>query len=113
MLILHMDDTKVNFKIDTGADVDIISDKIYRKLFNHKPLSPLTKRLKGPDRKALPILGYIKCSLSKGDKMCQSDVYVMNGGTPLLGRESSVALQVVALINNIKVTQNFLRDWGR
>ena len=28
-----LDNIKVNFKIDTGADVDIISDKIYRNLF--------------------------------------------------------------------------------
>ena len=98
-----LDNIKVNFKIDTGADVDIISDKIYRNLFKHKPLFPSTKHLKGPDCKPLPILGYIKCSMSKGDKVCcQSNVYVMEGGTPLLGRESSVALQVVALINDVK-----------
>ena len=97
-----LDNTKVNFKIDTGADVDIISDKIYRNLFNHKPLFPSTKHLKGPDHKPLPILGYIKCSMSKGDKVCQSNVYVMKGGTPLLGRESSVALEVIALINDVE-----------
>ena len=32
-----LDNTKVNFKIDAGAGVDIILDKIYRNLFNHKP----------------------------------------------------------------------------
>ena len=65
-----------NFKIDKGADVDIISDKIYTSHFSHKLLLRSTKNLKGPDRKDLPIIRYIKCSISKGDKSIQSDVYV-------------------------------------
>ena len=96
-----LDNAKINFKIGTGADVDIIPDKIYTSHFSHKPLLPSTKNLKGPDRKYLPILGYIKCSISKGDKSIQSDVYAMKGGTHLLERLSTVTLGVVALIDNI------------
>ena len=96
-----LDNAKINFKIDTGADVDIIPDKIYTSHFSHKPLLPSTKNLKGPDRKYMPILGYIKCSISKGDKSTQSDVYAMKGGTHLLERLSTVTLGVVALIDNI------------
>ena len=107
-----LDNAKINFKIDTGADVDIISDKIYTSDFSHKPLLPSTKNLKGPDRKHLPILGYIKCSISKGDKSTQSDVYVMKGGTPLLGRESSATLGVVALIDNIQSHPQLFKGLG-
>ena len=32
-----LDNTRINFKIDTGADVDIISDKIYTSPFCHQP----------------------------------------------------------------------------
>ena len=109
---LYVDKVKVNFKIDTGADLDIISDKIYRELFNHKPLFQSTKKLKGPDCKLLPILGYIKCSMLKGNKTCQSDVYIMKGGTPLLGRDSSVALEVVALINDVDNYPQLFRGLG-
>ena len=107
-----LDSTNVNFKIDTGADVDIISDKVYRRYLNHKPLFPSTKHLKGPNRKPLPILGYIKCAMSKGDKTIQSDIYVLKGGTPLLGRESSMALGVVALINNVQTHPQLFKGLG-
>ena len=42
-----LDNTRINFKINTGADVDIISDKIYMYTshFSHKPLLPSTKGL--------------------------------------------------------------------
>ena len=109
-----LDNTRINFKIDTGADVDIISDKIYMYTshFSHKPLLPSTKNLKVPDRKHLPILGYIKCSISKGDKSIQSYIYVMKGGTPLLGRESSVTLGAVALIDNIQSHPQLFKGLG-
>ena len=42
-----LDNTRINFKINTGADVDIISDEIYMYTshFSHKPLLPSTKGL--------------------------------------------------------------------
>lgn len=97
-----IDDNIIRFKIDTGADVNIISDKIYNNKFSHKLLLPSTKVIKGPDQKPLPILGFIKCLISKGDRSVHADVYVLKGGTPLLARETSVALNIVSLVNNVE-----------
>lgn len=50
--------------------------------------------------------------MSKGDKVCQSNVYVRKGGTPLPGRESSVALEVVALINDVESYSQLFEGLG-
>ena len=50
--------------------------------------------------------------MSKGDKVCQSNVHVMKGGTPLLGRESSVALEVVGLINDVESYSQLFQGLG-
>ena len=92
-----VDKTEIKFKVDTGADVDIIPDDVYRKYFSHQYLLSCNKIIKGPAQKSLLILGYIKCSVSNGDQSTKADIYVMKGGTTLLGRESSVALSIVTL----------------
>jgi len=107
-----VDNNNVNFKIDTGADVNIISDKIYNSKFRHKPLLPVSKVIRGPDQKPLPILGYIKCTISKGDKSICADVYVLKGGTPLLDRETSVALNIVSLVNNVESYPQLFKGLG-
>ena len=107
-----VDNNNVNFKIDTGADVNVISDKIYNSKFSHKPLLPVSKVIRGPGQKPLPILGYFKCTISKGDKSIRTDVYVLKGGTPLLDRETSVALNIVSLVNNIESYPQLFKGLG-
>ena len=48
----------------------------------------------------------------KGNKTCQSDVCIMKGGTPLVGRDSSVALEVVALMNDVDNYPQVFRGLG-
>ena len=64
---VSVDNTEIKFKVDTGADVDIISDDVYGKYFNHRCLLSCNENTKDPDQMSLPILGYIKCSISKAD----------------------------------------------
>ena len=107
-----VDNTEIKFKVDTGADVDIISDDVYRKYFSHKYLLSWNKNIKGPEQKSLPILGYIKCFISKGDQSTKADIYVMKGGTTLLGRESSVAFGIVALIYDVQSYLQLFKGLG-
>ena len=98
---VFLDNTKVNFKIDTGADVDIISDKICRRLMTRQfylQVNYSRVQMESP----FQYLGYIKCSMTKTDKTIQSNIYVKRGRMPLLGRKSSVALGVVALVDNVQ-----------
>lgn len=109
---ISVDDDVINFKIDTGADINIIPESIYNAKFSYKPLLQTNKLIKGPDQKKLPILGYMKCSMSKGDKSINSDIYVLKGGTPLLGRESSVTLGIVCLVNSAESYPNLFKGLG-
>lgn len=67
--------TKVQFKIDTGADVTAISESTFKNIFSHtkKPtVKPVTRPLKGPGGQPLDVIGMSRLVLQKGDqKQCR------------------------------------------
>lgn len=69
----------VGFKIDTGADVSIISGPLYNSLFSKRfPLSKTDLKLYGAGRHPLQLLGKFKTTLSikKGRKI-EDTIYVI------------------------------------
>ena len=68
---------KVQFKVDTGAEVTAVSESAWKTLSNVPPLSPTKKLLGGPDRKLLSVLGEAKVSLSCGQKSSMQTVCVI------------------------------------
>jgi len=56
MTAIHLNEQIVNFKIDTGADVTVISQSDYDEERDDPP-TPSTKRLSGPSQEALHICG--------------------------------------------------------
>ncbi len=102
--VVTVDDTDIEFRIDSGADVDVIPDEVYRKYFTHKVIYPSRTRLRTPDksRGEIPHLGYMKCELRKGERTVQSKVYVLTSGAEcLLSKDSSVDLRVIAFLASI------------
>lgn len=94
---------KVNFIIDTGADVTCISansipsrlkDKIY-----------VTDRIiVGPDGKKLSVIGYLQLNLEKGNTIVASKVYVLDSlKQNLLGKPEIKKFKLVNKINSLKV----------
>ena len=78
-------------------------------LLTQNTLGP-RKFLKGPDKKTLPVVGYIKANLQKKEKSVTSDIYVLKGATALL--DSSVSLGVVALVNNVEQYPQLFKGLG-
>ena len=73
-----LNDCQIEFQIDTGADVSIISEEQYQKL-KVPELKPSNKSLVGPSQDKLQLLTY-KNSIIK------QDVYVVKGlRKPLIG----------------------------
>ena len=60
---LDVENTPVHFKIDTGADVTVLGLPTFLKLSN-VTLTPLDRRLEGPDGSALNVAGKFNCLLS-------------------------------------------------
>ena len=108
-----VDGESITFKIDTGADVDVISRELYTGTFKHKPVHKVKKILRGPDGKPLAVRGYISCKLQKGEVSVRSDVYIVDGASALIGRASCKALGLVTLcIDSINSYSNLFSGLG-
>ena len=97
-----MTNAKVNgrelrFKIDTGADVTVIPEKVYKTTFSKAKLQPVTRHsLRGPGGHALDVRGKFVAKLQVKALAAQQEIFVVSGMTRcLLGRLSIEALQVI------------------
>ena len=98
---VEVDGKPIEFRVDTGADVDVISEQVYQRLLWHEGVQPACKILKGVVKKPLSVIGFVKCALMKGDKSGQTDLYVIAGASSLLGCASSMILSVVSMVARI------------
>ena len=78
----------IHFKIDTGADVTVISqDELAKLNINKSDLAPTRKKLSGPAKQKLQCLGYIYLNFQWGEKQSREIVYVCKNLTrALLGK---------------------------
>ena len=97
--------TSVKFKIDTGAEVTVISDSAH-KTIGSPPLEKPDRILRGPSNRKLPVVGAFMADLQTEKKVCQHRVYVVkNLHTPLLGRPAIESLEILARIGSTTVKQ--------
>jgi ribosomal protein L44E len=90
---VKLGETEMYFKIDTGAEVTAISEQTYRKLQNSPPLKKPDKRLLGPSRNPLKVIGQIETELNYKNKTIKHHVYIVRGlNTNLLGLPAIKAL---------------------
>ena len=57
VVTISLNGSPVEFKIDTGADVSVISDTTYKALAKKTPLKPAKKFLMGPSSQLLDVRG--------------------------------------------------------
>ncbi|CAC5360944.1 unnamed protein product [Mytilus coruscus] len=69
---------EIDFKIDTGADVTVISDSDLNGI-NSIELMKANKRLSGPGNTNLNVVGKFQCMLETKDKFSVQDIYVVKG----------------------------------
>ncbi|VDI44150.1 Hypothetical predicted protein [Mytilus galloprovincialis] len=90
---------EIDFKIDTGADVIVISDSDLKGI-NNIELIKANKRLNGPGNTNLNVVGKFQCMLETKDKFSVQDIYVVKGlSKPLLGRPAIQALGIIDKVN--------------
>ena len=94
------------FKLDTGAEVTAITESTLAKLGNVK-LSPVTKSLRGPDRKPLNVIGRLNAALSSSKHQCNHEVYVIQQlKHNLLGLPAIKELHLLAQIDHISLNHS-------
>ena len=92
----------ITFKLDTGADVTVISKSLSNQIVEGT-LQPPKKTLLGPDQKTLPVIGQFTASFKSGTTTCSQTVYVVSDlHMPLLGRPAIQALELVKQVGSVE-----------
>ena len=100
---VNLNKRAITFKIDTGADVTVVSEADYNK-DTDGPLSTCNKQLSGPSREALDVCGQFTGQLQRNSVRTTQDIYVIRSlHTPLLGKPAIEALQLLTFLNGIKL----------
>ena len=95
-------DKVILFKVDTGAEVTVISEKTWKSLHSAEPLQHPNTFLCGPDRTRLTVLGKITLTLTLNETCCEQPVYVVKNITKnLLGFPAIKALSLLSHVESV------------
>lgn len=104
---IQVRDTKITFKLDTGADVTAIAESDLSKVFTKVKMPVLQqpeKPLLGPGRTPLDVAGFTKLQLKYKAQQTTEKVYVVkNLSTPLLGLPAISALGLLVRVNAVSM----------
>ncbi|KAK7884427.1 hypothetical protein WMY93_027550 [Mugilogobius chulae] len=91
-------------KIDTGADVTVLPEKVYKSLAQKPQLQPAKLKLFGAGMSPLTVKGKFTANLSTPNKTTEQTVYVVADLIQgLLSRSASVALGLVARVEAVSL----------
>ena len=91
---LEVNNTNMEFEIDTGSGKTVISESLYREKFNHVELEPTKIVLKTYSKEILKIMGKLMVNITHEGRMVDAVLYVIAGNGPtLLGRDILLALK--------------------
>lgn len=102
---IEVNKQKLQFKLDTGAEVTAINERTYEKLRRKCKLSKVQKALYGPSKQQLEVLGQLQAELSHKSKTAVQPIYVVKGlQSNLLGLPAIRALDLVARLDTAETT---------
>ena len=97
--MLKLDGVSVIFKLDTGVDVTVVPEHIFKK--THRWLKESKIKLTGPGQQPLDVCGVFEAQIQSHEKATTQNVYVIRGlKTPLLGRPAIEALSLVSVVQS-------------
>lgn len=102
-ITLQVNDKPIEFHIDTGAEVTVISERVWTQL--DKPaLQSSDRNLKCPDTHSLPVKGMLTASIKSHSHEAKTQIYVVKGlSKSLLGQP---AIEQLHLIQRIGVVSS-------
>ena len=96
------DGTPTKLHNDTGAEVTVISEQVWREV-DQPALSAPGRTLRGPDNHELPTVGKFSASFKRG---VTAEVYIVKGlHKPLLGRPAIEKLRLLS-VSHIATVDN-------
>ena len=110
--VVLVDEVEVSFKIDTGAEVTVVTEAVGDSL--NRTLKPTQRILYGPDKKPLSVLGELAVSLQYNGRRSTQPVYVVEGlQENLLGLLAIQNLHILTLTHNLyTVTQPIVERYS-
>ena len=100
---LDVNGDPINFKIDSGADLTVISEDIYRRMPNRPHLKPSKVVLNSPGGQLSNLGQFVARTLYKGEKFHYLVQVVKGTTTSLVGRGPCVCLGLIARILAVEV----------
>ena len=112
---LQIGGAQTTFKIDTGADVTIMTRPSYNLLPNPPPLEPSSEKLHGPSGESLNVDGQFKTTVRHRSCDYKLHVIVISGSTHsnLLSRKMSLEMGLVKRVDSSQVSRPLGRMLGR
>ena len=99
---IDIEDKSVRFKVDTGAEVTVLSDSTWKSLKCSTPLKKAQISLCGPDQTTLRVIGEAKLGLSYKGKSSNQNVFVIKDlKNNLLGLPAIRALQLFSNVCSV------------
>ena len=95
---VSLNNERVEFKLDTGAEVTAVSEATYKQVYG-KRLEHPTRVLYGPAYQLLKVLGQFRRQFTVKDKSHQETIFVVRGlKNNLLGLPALTALKLVPTV---------------
>ena len=105
-VILQMNGCRVEFKIDSEADVTVLPTELYQPNRDGALLKP-KKLLKGPSQITLSVRGCFTASLEKDDLKSEEQIYVVEGlSKPLVGKAAIISLKLLSTLKALSVEES-------
>ena len=96
---VFINNKKVSIKLDSGADVTVLSEKLYESEFHIWPFLPTNKVLTGPCKTKIPCVGKMNATIKTKSGVVTEEVFIVpNLEKPLL-RKAGVALKLIQKVN--------------
>ncbi|UYV61221.1 K02A2.6-like, partial [Cordylochernes scorpioides] len=100
---VKVDKIKILFKMDTGADVNIIPQEIYFKNFAHKKLCKPDIQLLGPRQVKLHVIGKFTALIEKDGRSIPGEIFVVPQlMQPLLSGKACESLNLIKRLQSIE-----------
>ena len=93
--------TKIDFKLDSGADITVIPKSVYDEHFSNEKLTSTTHKLRSAGQ-PLPCLGKFVTLAENKDHKCEIEIFVVDTNTDcLLSRTLLVELDLVQRVDTV------------
>ena len=94
---VFINNKKVSIKLDSGADVTVLSEKLYESEFHMWPILPTNKC-----KTKIPCVGKMNATIKTKSGIVTEEVFILpNLKKPLLSRKAGAALKLIQKVNEI------------